>query len=111
MINYNKNDLINETLDQYYTTFAHTLDTGDYVPDKFNDKIRKYIFKNMKGAFRKINKEDRSYQKELRKEEKAERKAKKAEEKAQKRENVTPKKPRWKWKIRVRKQKCTKKSG
>ena len=48
MINFNKNDLINTTLDRYYDTFAHTLDTSDFVPEKFNKKIAKYIFKNMK---------------------------------------------------------------
>ncbi len=62
MINYNKNKLINETLDKFYGTFSHTLDTADYVPEKFNKKICKYIFKNMKKAFRRIDKEDRKYQ-------------------------------------------------
>ena len=65
MINFNKNKLINETLDKYYETFSHTLDTADYVPEKYNEKICKYIFKNMKKAIRKIDKEDRKYQKEL----------------------------------------------
>ena len=65
MINFNKNKLINKTLDKYYETFSHTLDTADYVPDKFNDKISKYIYKNMKKAFRKIDKEDIKYQKDL----------------------------------------------
>ena len=45
MINYNKNKLINKTLDKYYETFSHTLDTADFVPEKFNIKIGKYIFK------------------------------------------------------------------
>ena len=49
MINYNKNELINTTLDKYYETFSHTLDTADYVPEKYNNKILKYIFKNMKS--------------------------------------------------------------
>ena len=65
MINFNKNNLINKTLDKYYETFSHTLDTADYVPDKFNDKISKYIYKNMKKAFRQIDKEDRIYQKDI----------------------------------------------
>ena len=69
MINFNKNDLINITLDRYYDTFAHTLDTSDFVPEKFNKKIAKYIFKNMKKAFKRIDKEDRKYQRKLRKEE------------------------------------------
>ena len=65
MINFNKNKLINKTLDKYYETFSHTLDTADYVPEKFNNKIHKYIYKNMKKAFRKIDKEDNKYQKDL----------------------------------------------
>ena len=65
MSNFNKNKLINEVLDKYYETFSHTLDTADYVPDKYNQKINKYIYKNMKKAFRKIDKEDRIYQHNL----------------------------------------------
>lgn len=76
MINYNKNKLINETLDKYYETFSHTLDTADYVPEKFNVKIGKYIFKNMKKAFRKIDREDRKYQMEFNKKCKEKEKAK-----------------------------------
>ena len=67
MINFNKNDLINTTLDRYYDTFAHTLDTSDFVPEKFNKKIAKYIFKNMKRAFKSIDKEDRKYQRDYEK--------------------------------------------
>ena len=67
MINYNKNKLINQTLDKYYDTFAHMLDTCDYVPEKYNEKIGKYIFKNMKRHFKLIDKEDRKFQKEFKK--------------------------------------------
>ena len=76
MINYNKNKLINKTLDKYYETFSHMLDTADFVPEKFNDKISKYIFKNMKKAFRQIDKDDRIYQRELKKKLRAESKNK-----------------------------------
>ena len=65
MLNYNKNEMINLCLSKYYETFACTLDTVDYVPQKFNNKILAYIFKNMKRQFRKIDREDRRYQKEL----------------------------------------------
>ena len=65
MINFNKNKLINQALDKYYETFSHTLDTSDFVPEKFNIKILKYIYKNMKKTFRQIDKEDKKYQKEL----------------------------------------------
>lgn len=68
MINYNKNELINKCLDEYYATFAHTLDTSDYVPVKYNRKILKYIFKNMKRQFRKLDKEDKLYQRQVKQE-------------------------------------------
>ena len=48
MINYNKNKLINTCLETYYATFAQTLDTADFVPEKYNKKILAYIVKNMK---------------------------------------------------------------
>ena len=67
MINFNKNKLINQTLDKYYDTFSHMLDTCDYVPQKYNDKIGKYIFKNMKKSFKIIDKEDKKFQKEFNK--------------------------------------------
>lgn len=70
MINYHKNKLINQALDKYYETFSHTLDTAEFVPEKFNDKINNYIFKNMKKAFKKIDKEDRIYQKQAKRKEK-----------------------------------------
>lgn len=88
MINFNKNKLINETLDKYYETFSHTLDTADYVPEKYNEKISKYIFKNMKKAFKRIDKEDRKYQKKFNK--KVKEKEKLLKEKEEK-----PKKNRW----------------
>ena len=71
MLNYNKNKLINECLSKYYETFAHTLDTADFVPEQYNDKINAYIFKNMRKAFKKINREDRRFQRAFRKKEKA----------------------------------------
>ena len=70
MINYNKNKLINTCLETYYDTFSRTLDTADFVPEKYNKKILAYIFRNMKRQFRKINREDRQYQRAVRKREK-----------------------------------------
>lgn len=67
MLNFHKNELINATLVEFYKTFEHTLDTVDYVPEKYNAKICAYIFKNMKKAFRKIDRVDRVYQRQLRK--------------------------------------------
>ncbi len=63
MINYHKNKLINKCLCEYYETFSRTLDTADYVPETYNDKILAYIFKNMKKQFKKIDREDKRYQK------------------------------------------------
>lgn len=54
---FKKNDLINETLQKYYETFSYTLDTREYVPDKYNKKIMRYIYKNMKRKFKQVNKE------------------------------------------------------
>ena len=71
LVNYNKNKLINKTLDEYYATFSHMLDTSDYVPEKYNAKVGKYIFKNMKKTFRLIDKEDRKYQREWKRKQKA----------------------------------------
>lgn len=81
MINFNKNKLINETLNKFYDTFSHTLNTADYVPEKFNMKICKYIFKNMKIAFRKIDKEDRKFQRAFNKKLKEKQKLKRYNEK------------------------------
>lgn len=81
MINYNKNKLINEYLIKYYETFSHTLDTADFVPEKYNDKINAYIFKNMKRAFKRIDKADKQFQKEFRKKEKLKMKQRKANKK------------------------------
>ena len=78
MINYNKNKLINTCLETYYDTFSRTLDTADFVPEKYNKKILAYIFKNMKRQFRRLDREDRRYQRAIRKKErlKAKQKAK-----------------------------------
>lgn len=77
MINYNKNKLITECLQKYYETFSHTLGTADFVPEKYNDKINAYIFKNMKRAFKKIDREDRRYQKAFNKAQKQKQRSKK----------------------------------
>lgn len=81
MINYNKNKLINECLIKYYETFSHTLDTADFVPEKYNDKINAYIFKNMKRAFKRIDKADKQFQKEFRKKERLKMRQRKANKK------------------------------
>ena len=94
-MNYNKNELINTTLDKYYETFSHMLDTSDYVPEKFNDKIGKYIFKNLKKTFKLIDGEDRRYQKQFKKEIRIQEKEDKVKERKLRKENQ-PKKVRFK---------------
>ncbi len=80
MVNYNKNKLINECLDAYYETFGHTLDTADYVPKKYTKAILKYIFKNMRKAFKRVDKEDKLYQRVLKESARVEALAKKDRE-------------------------------
>lgn len=70
MANYHKNKLINKALETYYETFSRTLDTADFVPEKYNDKILLYIFKNMRRTFRQIDREERKYQKAQRRKQK-----------------------------------------
>ena len=53
-MDFKKNELINETLTKFYESFQYTLDTGDYVPEQFNKKICKHIFKNLKLKFKEI---------------------------------------------------------
>jgi hypothetical protein len=60
-----KNELINAVLEKYFETFAKTLDTCDYVPEKYGNKIHKFIFKNMKQKFREIGREYRKQKKGL----------------------------------------------
>lgn len=84
MINFNKNKLINKTLEKYYETFSCTLDTVDFVPEKYNKKICKYIFKNMKRAFRKIDKDDRVYQRAFNRKQKEKKKFQKTIKKSKK---------------------------
>ena len=69
MINYNKNKLINTCLETYYDTFSRTLDTADFVPERYNKKILAYIFKNMKRQFRRLDREDRRNPRDIRKKE------------------------------------------
>jgi len=49
-----KNDLINSVLEKYFDTFSKTLDTADFVPEKYGRKIHAFIFKNMKRKFKEI---------------------------------------------------------
>lgn len=71
LTDYKKNDLIDECLERFYKTFELTLDTADYVPEKYNDKILAYIFKCMKKQFKKIDRTCRQIQREQKRANKA----------------------------------------
>ena len=45
---FKKNEYINETLDKHFETWSHTLDSVDFVPQKYLKKIDKLIFNNLK---------------------------------------------------------------
>lgn len=51
---FKKNELINETLDKHFETWSHTLDTSDFVPAKYLDKIDKIIFNNLKKKLKEL---------------------------------------------------------
>ena len=63
-MDFKKNDLIDKVLKRYYDTFSLTLDTYEFVPEKFNHEILKIIFKEMKKSLKRINREYRKLHKE-----------------------------------------------
>ena len=92
-MDYYKNKLLNELLEVYYDNFSKTLDTADYVPRQYTKKINKYIFKNMKRAFKRLDKEDKIHCKAVAKKLKlSKRKAKKERKEIAKQEKIKKKK-------------------
>lgn len=55
-LDYRKNEMLDELLQRYYATYSYTLDTIELVGEKTNKKIHKYILKNMKKSWRKLDK-------------------------------------------------------
>lgn len=51
---FNKNKLINQTIDEYMLTWSHTLDTADYVDSKYLKKIDKYIYDDFKKKLKEV---------------------------------------------------------
>ncbi len=51
---FKKNELINEVLDKNFETWSHTLDTADFVPKKYLNKIDKEIFKNLQNKLKEV---------------------------------------------------------
>ncbi len=62
-INYNKNDLLDELHARFFQSYSLTLDTADYIPQKYIDKVYKELYKSQKAQYRKIGKTDKDYQK------------------------------------------------
>lgn len=56
-----KNELLENVMDNYYQTFAKTLNTCDFVPEEYSKKISKYIFNDMKRSFKQAEKEYKRY--------------------------------------------------
>lgn len=52
---FEKNKLIKKTLREYYALFNETTNTGNFVPEKYNKKILKFIYKNMNKKFNEIH--------------------------------------------------------
>lgn len=69
-MNFNKNDLMDEVNTRFFDSFCCTLDVADYVPACYLAKVEQYIFKNMRKAWKKIDREDKHYQCELKRKEK-----------------------------------------
>ena len=51
---FNKNALINQTISEYAQTWSCTLDTADFINEKYLKKIDKYIYNNLKKKFKEI---------------------------------------------------------
>ena len=61
---FNKNKLINKTIDKYAETWSHLLNTGDFIDQKYLKKIDSYIYKNMTKKFKEIEIFDLLYKEE-----------------------------------------------
>ena len=62
-INYNKNDLLDELHARFFQSYSLTLDTADYIPQTYIQKVYKQLYKAQKAMYRKIGKTDKDYQK------------------------------------------------
>ena len=48
---------------RFFQSYALTLDTADYIPKSYIDKVYKQLYKAQKAMYRKIGKTDKDYQK------------------------------------------------
>lgn len=62
-INYNKNDLLDELHARFFQSYALTLDTADYIPQEYIDKVYKQIYKAQKKKYKEIFGIDKEYRK------------------------------------------------
>lgn len=62
-INYNENDLLDELHKRCFQSFALTLDTADFVPQNYIDKVYKRIYKVQKKQYKKLGRTNKEYQK------------------------------------------------
>lgn len=53
-MNFYKNELINKILDEFFVSWAHTVDVAEYVDEKFLKKIDNYLAKNMFKKFKEV---------------------------------------------------------
>lgn len=51
---FNKNKLMEETIDKYMNTWAMLIDTEDFVKEKYLDRIDKVIYKNLQKKLKEI---------------------------------------------------------
>lgn len=54
-MDFNKNKLIEKTIDKYMNTWSYLIDTEDFVKEKYLDKIDSLIYKNLKKKLKEIN--------------------------------------------------------
>lgn len=52
---FNKNELLNITLDKHFETWMHTLGTADYVQKRYLKYIDKVIFENLKKKLKEVD--------------------------------------------------------
>lgn len=52
---FNKNDLINQTLDKHFDSWKHTLNTADFVEKRYLNYIDRVIFDNLKKKLKEVD--------------------------------------------------------
>lgn len=55
--------MLDELHARFFQSYSLTLDTADYIPQKYIDKVYKELYKSQKAQYRKIGKTDKDYQK------------------------------------------------